>query len=369
VNTQLNNQSVSRQNFATRYPQWFRAVNKPVLTGAALLALMPLCGRAEDSCCAPDRSRDNFSFSARVGFNISARFKNPGKLSLASSGRKTPDGLDYNYEDGYVLTDVSGNEGGFTSNWGYDNASQFSGGNILLSKTTSASSFATPWIDMDPAVGGELQYRHEFGEIHKFYGLRYGIEAAGSLINAKANDNRTYTGGVTRRTDAYPFPGVQPPEAPFTGTFNGPNAVLVDTPVSSTFSTAPASLSGNRKIDTDIWGFRLGPYVEMPVAKNFNLSLSGGFAGALLDVGTSWNETLTVGSTKYPFSGSGRDHAWRFGAFVTGQADYQFAEDWSLVGGVQFQSLANYQGNISGRDLEIDLSNSIFVTLGLSYKF
>src|SRR5690242_6964041 len=76
--------------------------SKPVLTSAAILAALPLTGRADDDCCSPDRNLNSLSFSARFGFNISARFKNPGHIAFVNN-RKTPDGLNFNYDDGYVL--------------------------------------------------------------------------------------------------------------------------------------------------------------------------------------------------------------------------------------------------------------------------
>lgn len=363
------------RNIAARYPHLFRAVTSPVLTGAALLALMPLAAHCDEIAPAKEHNIDSFSFSARLGFNISARFRNPGRISFGNSTRKTPDGLTYNYQDGYVFADSSGEGSGSTWNWGYDNsATQVSGNDVLLSKTVSVGDLSSPWMNMDPAVGGELTYRHEFGECPKLRDLRWGIEAAGSLINIQGNDHRSYGGNVTRQTDAYAFePGTTPPDAtpdsPYQGTFNGPGFIIGDTPVSSTLGSSPATVSGNRRLDTDVWGFRLGPYLEMPVTTNINLSLSGGFSGAVLDVGASWNETLSIGTSQYPFSGSGRDHAWRFGYYIAGNAEWQFAQDWSLNGGVQFQSLANYDHAIAGRRIEIDLSQSVFVTLGVAYHF
>ena len=64
-----------------------------------------------------DTNRLNrFSVNARFGLNISAKFKRASSLSLTAPSRSTPDGNRYNYDDGYVLTDVSGNAGGQTWN-------------------------------------------------------------------------------------------------------------------------------------------------------------------------------------------------------------------------------------------------------------
>src|SRR5689334_972744 len=97
---------------------------------------------------------NRLSASLRFGLNISARFKGnavtfPPPLGLT---RSTPNGDAYNYDDGYVLTDVSGNEGGQTWYWGYDNSTTYPAGQIsdgvafpantiLFSRSTPSGNF------------------------------------------------------------------------------------------------------------------------------------------------------------------------------------------------------------------------------------
>src|SRR5436190_316861 len=79
---------------------------------------------------------NRLSASVRFGLNISAKFR--GNVGTVPPGapRTTPDGNPYNYDDGYVLPDVSGGAGGQTWNWGYDNsASQISGGGAFPANT------------------------------------------------------------------------------------------------------------------------------------------------------------------------------------------------------------------------------------------
>jgi hypothetical protein len=45
------------------------------------------------------------------------------------------------------------------------------------------------------------------------------------------------------------------------------------------------------------------------------------------------------------------------------------SDKWALVDGVQFEDLGTYTQNLNGKQAVLDLSNSIFVTLGLSYSF
>jgi len=55
--------------------------------------------------------------------------------------RRTPNGDAYNYNNGYVLTDISGNAGNQTWYWGYDNSSQvnFANNTIAFDRTVMAN--------------------------------------------------------------------------------------------------------------------------------------------------------------------------------------------------------------------------------------
>jgi YD repeat-containing protein len=84
----------------------------------------------------PVKPLNRFSLNARFGLNISAKFMGMSGISLTPPPRTTPDGSQYNYDDGYVLTDISGNAGGQTWNWGYDQSGQISGNTILMHRST-----------------------------------------------------------------------------------------------------------------------------------------------------------------------------------------------------------------------------------------
>ena len=145
--------------------------------------LVPTAVSAEQS----DTDRLNrFSFNARFGFNVSARFKR-ASMSLAALPRNTLDGNRYNYDDGYVLTDISGNYGGQTWNWGYDQSGQIAGNTILMHRSTvSADAPSTAGIDEDnPQCGFEFTYDRELGKRGK---LHYGLEAAVNYMNLSLND-------------------------------------------------------------------------------------------------------------------------------------------------------------------------------------
>src|SRR5258708_4314181 len=103
-----------------------------------LLALLAASVLAPGLAAAQNDATNRLTLSARFGFNIPVRFNGLASLPAPTLARRTPRGDAYNYDDGYVLTDISGNLGGQTWYWGYDNsARQISGNNILLSRNSS----------------------------------------------------------------------------------------------------------------------------------------------------------------------------------------------------------------------------------------
>jgi len=334
-----------------------------------LALLVPVAVSAEQS---DTNQLSRFSFNARFGLNISAKFKRAGSLSLTAPPRTTPDGNRYNYDDGYVLTDISGNAGGQTWNWGYDQPGQIAGNTILMHRSTVAANApsATGVGEDDPQCGFEFAYDRELGRRDK---LHYGLEAAVNYMNLSLKDKSAYSGDVSRLTDAYSFtPGTTPPLAPYQGSFDGPGFVLGATPVSSTTAliAGGAAIVDQRNFDADIWGFRLGPYAEYSLSQDIDLWFSGGLAVGMVDGSASWKETAALlGGATMVGSGGGSDLGLLWGGYLSAKISWQFSERWSAEGGVQYQYLGTYQHNYGGQVMQLDLSKSIFLTLGLDYRF
>jgi hypothetical protein len=319
-----------------------------------------------------DTNRLNrFSLNARFGMNILAKFKR-ASMSPTAPPRTTPDGNRYNYDDGYVLTDISGNAGGLTWNWGYDQSGQIAGNTILMHRSTVSADApsATGADEDDLQCGFELTYDRELGNRDK---LHYGLEAAVNYMNLSLKDTSAFSGNVSRLTDAYPFfPGTTPPLAPYQGSFNGPGFVIGATPVSSTTALIPggATVVDKRNYNADIWGFRLGPYAEYPLGQNLDLWFSGGLAAALVDGSASWKETVFLaGGGTMAGSGGGSDLGLLWGGYVSAKVAWQLSEHWSAEGGVQYQYLGTYEHNFGGQVMQLDLSKSVFITIGLGYSF
>jgi hypothetical protein len=324
-------------------------------------------------------STNRLTGSLRFGLNISGKFKgiggnlNPG---APASNRRTGHGDPYNYVDGYVLTDVSGNAGGQTWYWGYDNSSQVgaSGANTIDFHRNTASNFPQQNSgDDSPYIGCELTYNHQLGAKEDWHHLRYGIEAAANYMPIDFNSGGTYNTTVNQTTDTYGYTaGTTPPGAPYQGGYGGPGFVLNANKLGTTTTAVPgATLEAHQHFNANLFGFRLGPYIEVPLTEKFSLHASGGFAAGLLDASANWKEVLTLpgGGGTVTTQGGGNDFDVLYGFYAGVDAIYQFNERWSLDVGAQFQNLGTYDHNFGGRTAELDLSKSIFVQLGLSYSF
>jgi hypothetical protein len=334
----------------------------PIAIAASVL--LPAISHAQQ-----DEHLNRFTFSSRFGYNISAKFKGFSTRTPANP-RTTPDGSPYNYDDGYVLTDVSDNAGGQTWNWGYDRDNQVSGNTILMSRSTLTSdASASKSFNSDPSFGGELVFNRQLGTRDN---VRFGVEAAANYQNISLSDNSRFIANISRTTDAYPFSdGTTPPGAPYQGSFNGPGFVIGDTPVNSVTSIVPgASISDHRRYEADLWGFRLGPYVEIPLNHRLSVAASAGLAVGVLNGNAVWRQTVSLesgGTTSN--SGQGNDCDVLWGGYVEANVIYKLNEHWSAVGGAQYQNLDNYTHTFGGRKVAIDLSKSFFVTIGVGYSF
>jgi hypothetical protein len=352
------------------------------VSGALLLATAV---SAEQDLQTYLNSTNRVTLSLRFGLNITGRFKGIGANLAAGApfagGRRTPNGAPYNYDNGYVLTDISGNAGGQSWYWGYDSSSQVNPGNhtIAFDRTTASNLPGGSDQDASPYLGAELTYNYELGLKENWHQLRYGLEFAVNWMPIEFSSGGLYNATLTRVTDTYGYtPGTTPPgynvptDLPYQGTYQGPNFVINVPPVSSVTAQVPgATFLVQQHFDANLWGFRLGPYVEMPLSRRWSLHLSGGLAVGLLNGDASWRETLTLpgGAGAITSNGSGSDTDLLWGYYIGLQAAYQFNDRWGVEAGVQFQDLGVYDHNFGGRTVELDLSQSIFFHAGVSYNF
>jgi len=344
------------------------------LASAFLLTGVATAEQDQDSQSYYIDSTDSLSLSMRFGLNMSGKFLGGGGVTGSyDNGARTPNGAPYNFDNGYVLKDASGNAGGQTDYYGYDHASQVSGTpgvqqSLALNRTTSSGENDSLY---DPRIGAELTYNHQLGIKENWHHLRYGIEVAANYTPLSFDE--TVTGGTTQYNYSF-APGVTAPAAPFQGNFNGPGpggspyAILNATPYSQ---SQISTFIEQQNFKADLWGFRLGPYLEMPVTRKLSVHVSGGLAVGLLDDSASWRDVAnsSTGGGTTVTSGSGSDFAPLWGGYARLDFAWQFDKHWGAEVGAQFQDLGTYSHNFGGRTVDLDLSQSIFVEAGISYSF
>jgi len=340
---------------------------KPCLSLVAFASLTSLGLVAQE---ANTNQLNRFSFSPRAAFNVTATFRNAGLVPFPPNNRATPNGDAYNYDNGYLLTDISGNAGGLSWYWGYDSAGQAAGAISLSRSSLAANGTSTPEsVGEGVNFGGELAYNRELfahGEVH------YGVEVAASFLDISLSDDSALRVDVNQTTDSYGFtPGTTPPLAPYQGTFQGPGFLLNASPADSTSTlvSGGALVTGHRKFTANLWGLRGGPSAEFPVLKYFRLSLSGGVAAGVLDADANWTETIAAPTGSATASGSGHTSKLLFGGYLGGQLSWQVNDHWSAQAGVQYQNLGTCNCAIGGRVVEVDLSKTIFVSVGVDFRF
>ena len=341
----------------------------PVLLASTTLAAPPVYQISDPE---GDSFLNHVTLSGRFGFNIKAQI----------NARTTADGGLYNYLDGYVLTDSTGNAnptdgseiaGPITQYWGYDNsARQVSGNTVLLTRAAAGADLLNSKDDENPRLGIELGYDRQLGGQGKW---TLGLEAGLSFMNICLRDGGFNGTGVQ---DAFPFfAGTTPPVAPTAGgdPYQGRYSpaqqagfVIGATPISST--VVPLTIAGQHQFEADIWGLRVGPYLSHPLGKHADIRFSGGLAAGLVYGQGNWSETVSVNGVSDPtHSGSGSDSDVLWGYYVGANVSWHLSKHWDANAGVQFQDLGTYRQDLGTRQAQIDLGQAVYVTVGLSYKF
>ena len=339
---------------------------------------------------APAQSPNRFGLNYRMGFNASVKFKNLGGYTLPAS-RLTPSGDPYNYNDGYIYIDPNGAANPswpYTWYWGYDaNPNQYTLGDpsVIMHRSSSAADASTGNNDDDPIPGFEVTYSRE---LYRDKHVRIGPELAFGYSSMSIKDSSTLYSDVTVASDAFGIPidadtgygvtyfPVQNLSGPYDyhgyDSIPGSNPLIFRGAVSLPSQVVPAgaTITGTRKFDADMYGFRFGPYFEFPISAKVTAGLSGGFALVYVDSHFRYNETVSIaGLAPVTTSASAWHSAWLPGGYVAGNISVTLSENWALTAGAQFEDVGHYTQKLDGKKATLDLSQAVFVTFGITYSF
>ncbi len=313
--------------------------------------------RADDSAnndLWPEKNRVQLGY--RMGWNMSLKLKNIASPTAANN----PSVNGKSYTDGFVGTDDTGNAGGLTTYWGYQNAGQVVDGNNYLVMHNSGNGQLGSALGNDQNSGMELSWDHE---LLRFKHVRFGIEAAFNWQAVSMQQAFAAPSGVLG-ADAFPL-GYTPPSAPYTGTAtSGPFTPLLGT----TPAGLPVTVLAN--FDANLYGFRLGPYMDVPVNKWLLFSASAGATLTLVDSSFSYGQSYsTPGGTGFSSGAHVENFDTVFGGYAGVQATVKLTKQLNVFTGLQYQFSDSYTVRAGDKQAELDFGNAFFWTLGLSYSF
>ncbi|HEY9509532.1 MAG TPA: hypothetical protein VIV82_06685 [Verrucomicrobiae bacterium] len=319
----------------------------------------------------PDWAR-NFRVGVLTGFNINADFRMNGNFGVSGRpGATGVPGVNHNYSDGYVRVDDTGNAGGYTTYWGYENADQYDSVNQTLqmhSITGFSTSSKGEADDDSPYIGFDLAYG---GMIWRGERLRVGWEFGFGMLPITLTQNSTLRGPISGNTYEFSVPnGVIPPGAPYHGGSSGydqPSINDIATLVGST--TAEGTISGTRTLDVTLYAFRLGPSLFWDLNRSFGLSLSAGPALGFVSGEYRYDEIIDDGQTEERQRGKFTASDIVFGGYVNGILTYHATQNGDLYISAQYMPLGSPTFSKGGRHAELDLSGAIYLSAGVSWPF
>ena len=333
-------------------------MNRFILSTTLTLAATPFAMHGADS----SDSLNRWSLGPRIGLNFKADFRNSASFFNPVNPGPAAGGADHTYDDGYVLVDSSGNAGGLTWNWGYQNASQVAGDSMQFHAIQPGGSSSTTG---DPQYGVELVYQRVLGNLPAALPGSWGLEIGFSYTDLDLRSNTRGTASVT--TDTFPLNGVLPPGAGYNGTFAGPGALLGDTPVRTLGS---ATLTSRQKLSGQMFGIRLGPFAEWHFTPKLSLAASVGLTLAPTMVDYDFSETTSLaGGGTYAASGHSSKTSLLYGPYVGAMLRYDFHKSWGVFVGAQFQSLTALKQSAGSRTARLDPGATVNVTAGFTWRF
>jgi len=311
----------------------------------------------------------HFRIGLLVGMNINASFNENGVFNI--SGNNTADGI---YDDGYVRADQTGNAGGYTGYWGYDNASQYDAAAQTLSMH-SLTSYSTsgnandkggPFPGFEMAYGDNLWYwKH----------ARVGWELGFGLLPISITDNHPMSATVNQTTYTFDTGGITVPGAPYQGGPGGQGEPVIPSTPSSVSSQilSAGTITGTRTLDVMLYTLRLGPSFYWDLGSHAGMSLGAGPAIGIVSGDFKYNEIITSGSVSTHNIGSFGTTDLTFGGYVNGTFMYHVEDVNGRTADIyisaQYMPMgdANFSGG--GRESRLNLEGQLYFSVGINWPF
>ena len=305
-----------------------------------------------------------------AGFNINANFSMRGKFAI--SGNAAAAGV---YDDGYVLVDRTGNAGGYTSFWGYNNASQYDPagvsahgpGTLAMHNSSSFSAAGDSKDNGGPFPGFDMVYGDN---LWYWKHARVGWELGFSLLPVNIKDSSPMSASVNQSTYIFGTGGIIMPDAPFRGGPSGQGPIIYGTPDSATSQTiSGGAVTGDRTLDVIVYSVRFGPSFYWDVNEYLGFSLGAGPALGIVSGNYSYNENIIAGGLSSHNTGSFSGTDVVFGGYVNGTLMYHVINDADIYLSAQYMPMGSATFSSGGRESKLNLGGQLYLSLGVNWPF
>jgi len=306
---------------------------------------------------------------------LKTSFSGLGKFNSPFAAQPLGGGVNYDYDNGFVHVDSSGNAGAQSWNWGYQNSSQYQSsgsGTMNFSITNSNADGAVDHRDCaDPGI--ELFAYYDMGAIgfsplkerKATWGFRGGIHYS----HIGVENSGLLATSLTTLTDSFGLNGTVPPSAPYSGSFAGPGPLLGDHP-QRTISGGIGSITGNRELDVHLTIADFGTFLEVPVTKEFDLMLEAGVSMAVGSGSYDFTSTTSVtGLGSQLSSGSDSRTSLLPGVYVGLSGTYELTKQWSIQCAGRYQYMNSMDLEANGSKASLSFGSAFVVSLGCVYSF
>jgi hypothetical protein len=352
------------------------------LTGCSSLPLLAHADDSDDSGqtglnryfgLQPKSSDDDYDWSrhfrigAMVGLNIHGNFNESGLFTTPGNN-----GLNGIFNDGYVLEDNTGNAGGITGNWGYNNASQYNAvaDTLTYHGTSGYEVMGSDRDDAGPSAGFDMVYGANLFTFHK---VRIGVELGFGLLPLSITDHQTLSGTVNGDTYTYDTGGISLPVAPYQGTANSTGgAPLSAEPSTITPYSTPGTVTGSRRLDAILYSIRVGPSFYWDFNRYLGMSVGGGGAVGIVPGEYKYDETITTSAGSSQNTGSFSKTDIVFGGDVNATLLFHTEDAYRPVDiylGVSYMPMGSADFSSGGRDAHLNLQGQVYISAGVNWPF
>jgi hypothetical protein len=306
---------------------------------------------------------EHFRLGAMVGLNIKANFSVNGN-NFPISGNNPAAGI---FSDGYAHPDQSG-DAAYTSNWGYDHASQISGNTLTMHSTSSFSTASESKVADTIQAGLDLAYG---GNLYYWRTARVGWEIGFGWLPVDITDHTPFYGTATQT--AYNFNtaslgAIVVPAAPYQGPASGTGPLI---PLANTQSatTTSATVTGAHELDVSLFTLRLGPSIYWDLNHSLSLSVGVGPAVGFVYGQYKYKEIVTVNGISTANSGEFTGSDVVYGGYVNAALVYHIEHRADIYLGAEYMPMTDATISAGGRSGQLDLNGQVYISLGVNWPF